>query len=265
MANDENDQSKQSSPAPKKKDLIRKPSTVPVQVKPTPDNLIMIALQMNRTMQEVQALIDMRNAEIARLAKLEFNEAKSAFLKTVPQIKKNREADFGETRSGKQGASYRFTDLDNLINTIKEAEANAGLSHDWKTAYDGPNIIVTCTLSHVGGHSESDSFKFIADKSGGKNDIQAMKSTISYLRRGTLESVLGLPQGGDDNDGKDAPDKNKYVDNLQKGTPTEEGFRHLVNSFRKGTMTMDQIESQYNLTIEQYETLKGFEPKETQA
>lgn len=257
---EENEPTKSQSQAPKKKGMMAKQSTVPVQVKATPDNFIMIAIQTGRSMEEIQKLIDMRNAEIARLAKMDFNDAKSQFLKSVPRIVKNRDADFGTTNSGKEGASYRFSDLDNLINTVKEAESNAGLSHDWKTNYDDKgNILVTCILSHVNGHSETDTLKFEADKSGGKNGIQAMKSTISYLRRGTLESVLGLPQGGDDNDGKDAPHQSN---NSDLPAVTQEGFILLVNSVRKGTMTIEQVQKTYALTPEQLETLVSVAPKD---
>jgi hypothetical protein len=241
------------SPGPKKKGITPKRSTVPAQVKPTPDNMIVMALQANRSMEEIKSLIDLRNAEIKRIAELEFNEAKAEFLKTVPAIKKNREADFKETNSGKRGASYKYSDLDNLINTVKEAEGNAGLSHDWK---DGKNekgeIEVTCILSHVGGHSKSTTLSFGLDTSGGKNGIQAMKSTISYLRRATLESVLGLPQGGEDDDGHAAQRDEKGLEKLNA-----EQFNQVVRSIMGGTLTVENVRKTYSLSAEQETTLEG--------
>jgi hypothetical protein len=249
---------KPKSQEPKKKGLTRKSSTVPAQVKPTPDNLIMYALQNGRTMEEIKFLYDMRNQELARIALLDFREAKKNFLKAVPRLYKNREANFGETSRGAQGASYRFSDLDNLINTVKGAEADAGLSHDWKTSYDDKNnLVITCILSHVGGHSETDTLKWPPDKSGGKTDIHAMKSTVSYLRRATLESVLGLSQGGDDNDGKDAPEQNTFVD---LPALTDEGYKILVKSVRAGTMTVDQAQKAYHMSPEQVDSLRYLEP-----
>lgn len=248
------DAGKPKSQAQKKKDSISKRHTGTVQLKSaTPENFIAFALQSGRSIDEIQQLINFRNAELARLAKLEFNEAKAMFLKTVPRIIKNQDANFGETNSGKKGASYRYSDLDNLINTIKDAEATAGLSHDFKTTQDDKgNVQITCILSHVAGHSETDTLKAPPDKSGGKNDIQAMKSTVSYLRRAALESVLGLSQGGDDNDGRDAVGQASFTD-LE--VPTEDGFRHLLKSVRMGTMTVEQITKTYALSGEQLEAL----------
>lgn len=249
-------ESKQSSQVPKKKGSISKRHSDQVQLKSaTPENFIAFALQSGRSIEEIQQLINFRNAELARVAELEFYEAKRQFLKTVPRIIKNQDADFGETKTGAKGASYRYSDLDNLINTIKDAESAAGLSHDFKTTQDDKgNVQITCILSHVGGHSETDTLKAPPDKSGGKNDIQAMKSTVSYLRRAALESVLGLSQGGDDNDGKDAP--GQYTQALE--VPTEDGFRILLQSVRKGTMTVEQVTKTYALSGEQLEALQNF-------
>src|SRR5688572_173262 len=218
----QNEGSKQPSPALKKKGTIQKRHTDPAQLKSaTPENFIAFALQSGRSIEEIQQLINFRNAELARLAELEFNEAKAQFLKNCPAIVKNKVAP--ETmKDGKKWGGYKYSDLDNLINTVKEAEATAGLSHDWE---DGKNekgeMVVTCILSHLNGHKKKSTLSWSFDKSGGKNDIQAMKSTISYLRRATLESVLGVSQGGD-NDGQDAPGQETFTD-LE--VPTEDGFR----------------------------------------
>lgn len=246
------------SQALKKKGSTRNVSTVPAHLKHTPENVIMFALQNGWSKEDIQFLYDKRNEELARVALLDFNEAKSKFLKLVPKIVKNREANFGETKSGAHGASYRFSDLDNLINTVKDAESAAGLSHDWETGTDEKGwLTITCILSHVGGHSKRDTMKAQPDATGGKNAIQAMKSTVSYLRRGTLESVLGLPQGGDDNDGRDAPG-NSFVSDLP--AVTAEGYKILLNSIRAGTMTLEQAQKTYYLTPEQIDSLRLFDP-----
>jgi hypothetical protein len=255
-----NEVSKPSSPAPKKKGTMTKRHSGTVQLKEaTPENFIAFALQSGRSIDEIQQLINFRNAELARLAKLDFMEAKRVFLKTVPKIIKNQDANFGETSSGKKGASYRYSDLDNLINTVKDAESTAGLSHDFKTTQDNNGwVTITCILSHIGGHSETDTIKAPPDKSGGKNDIQAMKSTVSYLRRATLESVLGLSQGGDDNDGH--TNQNTFFADLE--TLSSDGFLHVMKSVRQGTMTIEQVKKSYALTAEQVDSLERVAPHE---
>jgi hypothetical protein len=63
-----------------------------------------------------------------------------------------------------------------------------------------------------------------ADKSGGKNDIQAMASTVTYLRRYTLTGALGITTGNDDNDGGKpeytAEDLIKHIDTVRDEFPS---------------------------------------------
>ena len=64
---------------------------------------------------------------------------------------------------------------------------------------------VTCTLKHVGGHSESVSMGGPPDAGGAKNALQARASTKSYLERYTLKAICGVAEGGDDTDGNPPP------------------------------------------------------------
>jgi len=64
------------------------------------------------------------------------------------------------------------------------------------------NTRIRCLISHITGHSESFAAEAPPDMSGNKNDAQAVASIITYLRRTTLFSVLGLVANDEvDNDG----------------------------------------------------------------
>lgn len=215
----------------------------------SPDSMISMALQSGRSMDEIGKLIDFRNAEIARLAKLDFIDAKSDFLKLRKRIVKSNEADFGKTNSGKEGAKYKYEDLDAVDEAVRESLGDCGLNYDWKTTYDGDWIHVTCILSHRSGHSETETMRGKSDVSGGKNAIQAEASTISYLRRYTLKGVLGLSSGKDDNDGQGgaAAQRQQSVDlGLQK--PTTAQITNLIKSTMAGKTTTEELKKQYELT-----------------
>jgi ERF superfamily len=66
----------------------------------------------------------------------------------------------------------------------------------------GDRITVTCILSHEGHHEES-TLSGPPDKTGNKNDIQAIGSTLTYLQRYSLMQMLGLA-AADDDDGNSA-------------------------------------------------------------
>lgn len=241
----------------KEKDSTPIMSTAPVQVNNGPDGMIMIALQGGRTMEEIGKLIEFRNNELARLAKLEFMDSKARFNKERKRIIKNQDADFGTTSTGKQGAKYKFENLDDIDDAIKDLAADCGFSWEWKTRYDGDYIFIQCILSHKGGHYESDEMRGKTDKSGGKSDIQADSSTSTYLMRYTLKKVLGLSSGKDDNDGHKIKD-DEIVDytfhNLP--SPTDEQYNVFMRSVISGTITVDQIKDKMYLTADQEKALR---------
>ncbi len=231
-------------------------STEVVRVDNTPEGMIAQALSLGRSMEEIGQLITYRNNEIARLAKLDFIGAKKDFMKLRKRIVKKESADFGVNQAGKQGAKYKYEDLDAIDDAIREAAAECGLTYDWSPEYKDDFIYITCILSHVSGHSEKATMRGKADQSGGKNNIQADSSTISYLMRYTVKQVLGLSTGKDDNDGKDAAKSVPPDVILKLIKPDDAMWKVLVESVMKKTMTIAEIEKAYYLTEERLETLK---------
>ncbi len=241
----------------KEKDGTQNMSIVQVQANSAPDNMIMIALQGGRTMEEIGKLIEFRNNELARIAKLEFMDAKARFNKERKRIIKNQEADFGVTSTGKQGAKYKFENLDDIDDAVKDLAADCGFSWEWKTRYDGDYIFIQCILSHKGGHYESDEMRGKTDKSGGKSDIQADSSTSTYLMRYTLKKVLGLSSGKDDNDGHKIKDAEIVDDTFYDlPQPTDEQYNVFMRSVISGTIKVDQIKDKMHLTADQEKALR---------
>ena len=60
---------------------------------------------------------------------------------------------------------------------------------------------MSCCVTHILGHTECTTLSELPDESGSKNSIQAIGSTVSYLQRYTLFSILGLASKEMDNDG----------------------------------------------------------------
>lgn len=137
----------------------------------------------------LEKLLSMRDAEDARNARQEFNAAFAAAQAEFPIVPKR-----GRGHNGVQYA--REEDIKQVIMPIL-AKHGLSMRHRADTT-DG--VVVTATLAHVSGHSETDTFVAKADKSGSKNDVQAIKSTITYARRTTMENLLGLASHGEDDD-----------------------------------------------------------------
>lgn len=180
-------------------------------------------------MKEMLALQKEYQAEEARKA---FYIALTKFRANPPRISKNRDVSY--KNKGGTLTEYSHATLDQVASAIGECLSKYGMSFGWKTEQlENNQVRVTCTLSHEHGHSESTSLTGAPDESGGKNSIQAVGSTITYLERYTLLALTGMASSDIDNDGAGgaAPEvdvvtinENQYLDllTLLKDTGTDE-------------------------------------------
>ena len=154
----------------------------------------------------------------ANEAKKAFLEAKAAFKAEAPKIDKNKQVAFDSQRGGAR-TEYRHATLDHIEELISPVLSKHGLTYSWTPVQgDGGMIAVTCTLTHVLGHSEAVTLKASPDQSGNKNNIQAVGSTVTFLSRYTLLSVTGLSTGEMDDDGETGgdPANGEFINANQK-------------------------------------------------
>jgi hypothetical protein len=69
---------------------------------------------------------------------------------------------------------------------------------------DASRVNVTAVLSHREGHAEETSLHLPNDPSGGKNNVQAWGSSVSYGKRYTAFALLNIAARGEDDDGQRA-------------------------------------------------------------
>jgi hypothetical protein len=231
------------SPAAKKTGVITKAQYIgQAQVESVSYNdMIMLAIKERKPIEYINALIAEKNKEKAESARIEFIDAKRMFMKSCPPILKNKYV------KGEQ-SDYAYAELSNTIETIKKSETDNGFVHDWKTTYENEFLVVTCIVSHIGGHTESDSMRAVPDATGGKNSIQADSSSISYMRRITLMGVFGLSAKGDDNDGRGILEQPSWT-NLPY--PSKQQFDEVVKKIYSGSITVEDVCAVYRLTDDQ--------------
>lgn len=159
-------------------------------VGPSIDDMMLRAVEQGgkEAVEALAELIALRNQEEDRAAERAMVEALAAFQEDCPPIKR--------TADGHHG---KFASLDEIVRVVRPLLAKHGLTfaHNGTMTEDG-RVRVTCTLEHVAGATRTATFEGPPDKSGGKNPIQEMASTRSYLRRYTLTDVLGLSTEADD-------------------------------------------------------------------
>lgn len=172
----------------------------------TPMTILDNAIAKGVDIDQLQKLMDMVQQWEKNQAQKAFFDALTTFQTKVPVIKKNKKADI---RSDKGSYSYKFTDLGSIANAIKEPLKECGLSYRWAFKTNNGNLIVTCYISHRDGHTEATEMEAGKDSSGGKNAIQQVGSTQTYLQRYTLIGALGLSTADEDNDGRGNPSANQ--------------------------------------------------------
>jgi hypothetical protein len=163
----------------------------------TPAGLIQYAMRAgNVDIEKLQQLFELQKAYEANEARKAYVAAMVEFKKNPPEIFKTAHVKFGTTE-------YMHATLGEVCSITAAALADHGISHRWDTEQgDQGRIKVTCILTHQLGHSERTELSSGADKSGGKNDIQAIASTVSYMQRYTLLAAAGLATKDMDDDSR---------------------------------------------------------------
>jgi hypothetical protein len=145
---------------------------------------------------KLEKMLDMQERILTKNAEMSFAQAMSRLQPKLPIIKHTAQIKHGD----KIISSYaRYEDIDRQIKPLYAEEgfsiAFTSKKHETGTTYYG-------TLSHKEGHSVTAEMDLTADKSGAKNDIQAIASTISYAKRYLVGMLLNIVTSGEDDDGK---------------------------------------------------------------
>lgn len=193
--------------------------------------IIRMAQDQSIDVAKLDRLMEMQFKLEAREAEREFILCFTRLSATLPRVKKNGTIDLGNKGSI---PFARWEDIDKVIRPLLAGEGFT-LSFDTSTMEKG--TIITAHLMHCSGHSRAVSTPPLPlDTGPGRNQIQAMGSTISYGKRYAAELALNIVREGDDDDGIKGAARfatNEEVAELQaliKETGTDEAkFCNLFN------------------------------------
>ena len=156
----------------------------------SPAEMIKIAMAAGTDLDKLEKLLNIQERYEANQAKKAYHVAMTAFKANPPKINKDKKVSYKDVK-------YNHASLANVTEKINTELSKYGLSASWSTKQNG-QILVTCKITHVKGHSEETTLSAGADTTGSKNSIQAMGSTITYLERYTLLALTGLAASEDD-------------------------------------------------------------------
>lgn len=181
------------------------------EIKPGSNSAVQLlqqAVQQGADVAVMEKLLALQEKWETMEARKAYDAAMADLRSELPQIKKNKSVDYGNTH-------YNYETLDSIVEQVAPIMAEHDLSFRWKTGTEDGRITVACVISHRDGHSEETTLSAPADNSGGKNTIQSIGSAVTYLQRYTLKAALGIAAAEDD-DGRAATSKPQRKQKKQK-------------------------------------------------
>src|SRR5215467_14111279 len=177
-----------------------RPTEALAVVEPTPPSsmvLLQAAIQAGASVESLERLLALHERVKAKEARDAYFEALSAFQVECPVIPKRKTA-------GQGSFTYRYAPLEDIVRAVSPLLRKHGLSYRFDTQFvaDPAAQVVTCTVYHVQGHSESSEFRTPVDSGARMNDMQKSASAQTYAKRYAFCNALGILTGDDDDDGQ---------------------------------------------------------------
>ncbi|MES2524012.1 MAG: ERF family protein [Gemmatimonadota bacterium] len=163
--------------------------------------LLYMAVEKGTPVAELKELVALHEHMSQRQAQQDFAAAMAAFQAECPSIKKSSTAKF-TTRGGGE-MSYTFAALDEIADTVNPILAKHGLSYNWDSTVTASSLTCVCTVRHCNGFSTSSSITLPTDSASAMSSQQKIGSALTFARRLSLTSALGLTTTDDDTDGRD--------------------------------------------------------------
>lgn len=156
----------------------------------------------------LEKMMDLRDREYARLAKVDFDRdfvAMKTHLPLVARRKKNTQT------------NSKYAPLEDINKQIDPILARFNFGTSTRIiAQDKDSVTVMATLTHGGGHSIENQLTLPLDKTGiagkvNKTDVHAIASTVMYCRRIATCALLNISTGDDRDGNRDEPVQPSYV------------------------------------------------------
>lgn len=154
---------------------------------------------------KLETLLRIRHEEEQREARREFAAAMVAVASCIEQVGKHGRVKL--VRDGKDMGSYKFARMEDVDIALRPLLREFGLRLSFtieERAQGGGGAIITGTATHRNGVSESSTVPLALDSGAGRNNLQAMGSTISYGKRYVTAALFNIVWKDQDDDANGA-------------------------------------------------------------
>jgi hypothetical protein len=174
--------------------------------------IVQMALSKDIDTDKLEKLIELQERHEKKQAEKEFFKSFANFKKKPLSITKKSKVSF---QSAKGKTEYNYTSLVDIIDAVGPELALNGLSITWVPEQSQNSVKVTAKLTHINGHTVTATLTSPPDTSGGKNGVQGIGSTITYLARYLITALLGISTKEDDTDGAQPTAKEDLITLVQ--------------------------------------------------
>ena len=160
-----------------------------------PEALIARAIDKGVSIETMEKLLAMRRELKEEAAKEAYFKALASFQAACPEIGRDKQV------NDKHGTPrYRYAPIERIVATVKAALAHNGFSYVLASEQDEVSVTGLCVSHHVGGHTETTSFKVPIDKDAYMNEPQKFASARTFAQRYAFKGAYGIQTGDDDDD-----------------------------------------------------------------
>jgi hypothetical protein len=152
----------------------------------------------NVDIDKMERLLQMQERVSARQAEQEFAASFAQMQPNLPYISARNAI----VHNGREIAKY--ADWPSIARAIAPILCDHGFGLNFSFENTADSVTVTARLKHIGGHTETNSVTLPSDKSGAKNQVQAVGSSLTYGQRYAGCPLVGVVIEGIDDDGHTA-------------------------------------------------------------
>lgn len=182
-----------------------------------------MAMNPECDVEKLEKLMELYERDEARKAQVSFNSDFAAMQSDITTVSKSSKVSYPNSKGGR--TEYSFAALEDIVDMVRPVLQKHGFAVSFKVNTSS-GVNVQCSLMHEKGHSIETAMQVQADSSGGKNNVQALGSSISYAKRYTLSSLLNIATR-DDDDAQAAMQKDSRVITAGQSKTLEAKFDQL--------------------------------------
>lgn len=212
------------------------------------------AMSNDLDIDKMSKLLDMQERILNKNAEISFNQAMAKALAEIPSFEESQ-----------AGYNFKYATFESINEVVKPILSRHGLFVTFKTTFIEGGVTVIAKVTHEQGATEETQGVFPFDKTGQKNNIQAVGSAISYGKRYMMNALLNISTHGEDDNAFKSQKQDKQGYSQIKFDKNFPEWKVLVESGEKQAMAIiTQFSNSFKLTTKQMAeimTLKDFEPK----